>query len=295
MPLNHSFTITMCNTKLIMKLALLMLLLALIVSALLFAVLNPVFVHLKEIVNVTEVDATEFINHPILTIKSVFVDQFIAYFKTIDTGALITYVILLYILVRFFIFLPQLPVTKVLYSKMTTGYDVGLLNAFIAMGLQNLLLSFLLALVASVIEIGVYIGIATLCYLCVKGAVYILLPFLIILGLAAMSAKTCLYLQFFPEICASDAKNIFVGIRKSLKGTFMRFRKNFLCTFTLNVALLGVIAATVLPTFGAMLLLLIPAYTVFLSTLSLTLNFSFHGQKYFVNNGETVYTPTKLF
>ena len=37
MPLNHTFTITMCNTKLVLKLGLLILILALLVFAILYA------------------------------------------------------------------------------------------------------------------------------------------------------------------------------------------------------------------------------------------------------------------
>lgn len=295
MPLNHSLSITMCNIKLVLRLALILLVFGLIVFAAVTAILNPILGGLVDIVKQTNVDPDALINHPFITIRSQFIDPFVSYLKTVNLGATIAYIVLSYFVVNFFIFLTILPVSKVLYNKMTSGYDIGLFNAFVSTGFQNLLLTLILALFNVVVTIGLSVGVGALFVVCIRAKIYILLPFFVLLFIAALSAKTCLFAQWFPEICASQQKNIFIGIKNALRGTFKKFRKNFLCFFTVNTVWVTVVAVTLLPTIGAVPLITLPFFLVLESTLGLTLNFSFHQKKYFVNNGETIYNPTKLF
>lgn len=295
MPLNHSFSIALCNIKLVLKLAVFLLLFGLIAFAVLTAIFQPIFGSFINIIKNAEIDAQQFVNHPFVTVKTQFIDPFIAQAKTQNLGATVVYALLAYFVVNFFIMLTILPVTKVLYNKMTSGYDIGLFNAFVSTGFQNLLLTFILSLFSMVVAIGLTVGFGALFILCLRSKIYLLLPFLILLYIACLSMKTCLYAQWYPEICATQQKNIFIGIKNALRGTFKKFRKNFLCLFTVNVLWFAVVAATLLPTFGAIPLITVPFFLVLEATLGLTLNFSFHQKKYFVNNGETIYNPTKLF
>lgn len=295
MPLNHSISISLCNIKLVLKLALILLVFGLIVFAVITAITGPIFDGIMDIIKNTEVDASAFINHPISTIKTEFLDKIVSFLQTYNVGAVIWYSILTYFIVNFFVILTVLPVTKVLYNKMTSGYDIGIFNAFISTGFQNLLLTFIIAVFNVAVTIGLTVGFGALVYLSFQAKIYLLLPFLFLLYIAALSAKTCLYSQWFPEICATQEKNIFIGIKNALRGTFKKFRKNFLCYFTINVIWVAVICSTFLLSFGAIPLITLPFFIVLRSCLGLTLNFSFHQKKYFVNNGETIYNPTKLF
>lgn len=295
MPLNHTFSLAMCNTKLIVKLALVLLVLAVLFFAVFFAILDPLIAGIRDIVAQTEIDPGEFINHPFVTFKEQIVDKCVDHLKTVDLGATIGYFFLTYFFFRFFCLIPQLPVTKVLYNKMTTGYDVGLFNALVSTGFQNLLLSLILATITTVLNTALLAGFCALVYLCMIGKTYVLIPFVILLYIGLLSVKTCLFSQWMPEICASEVKNIFVGIKNALKGTFTKFRKNFLCFLTLNLIWFAIVTATALLSVGVIPLVSIPVFVVLRSTLSLTLNFSYHKQKYFIDNGTTIYTPTKKF
>ena len=187
------FSITMCNTKLILKLALFLLVLAILVFAVLSAVLNPMISDLVKLISDTEVEASQFINHPFKTTKETFWDNCIkVYLNGKDLGTIITYLVLTYFFVRFFSLMPQLPVTKVLYNKMISGYDVGLVNSFIQTGFQNLLLSLILAIITTVLNGGLFVGFAALAVVCVRGGVYALLPFVILGYIVAISVKSCL-------------------------------------------------------------------------------------------------------
>lgn len=296
MPLNHTFSLTMCNTKLIIKLALLIIVLALIALAVLSSVIMPIISDIADIINSIDVTPDDLINHPIITVRTEFLDRIMDYLKASDWREVIGIIVAVYFCIRFFITVPQLPLAKVIYNKMSTGYDIGLFNAFVSTGFQNLFLSLILAIVTSAINIGLIIGFFSLMKLCFQGgAAFIAVPFIIIAFIAAYSAKSAILSQWMPEICASQTKNIFIGLKVAVKSAFSRFRKNFLCFFTLNIIWVGIFAATAIPTLGAIPLICIPGFIVMRSTLALTLNFSYHHKKYFIDNGTTVYTPEKRF
>ncbi|MGN0768071.1 MAG: hypothetical protein ACI4M8_01830 [Christensenellales bacterium] len=295
MPLNHTFSLTMCNTKLIIKLAFMTAILVLIAFAVLSTTVMPVIRDLVEIISSTNVRPEDFINHPFVTLRTQIIDKCVAYLRQSDWRSMIGIIVAVYCCVRFFLTIPQLPLTKVIYSKMSTGYDIGLFNAFVSTGFQNLLLSLILSLVTSAINLGLLTGFMSLIGVSFRANAYVAIPFIIILFIAAYSAKSCLLSQWLPEICSSQTKNIFIGMKNAVKGTFVKFRKNFLCYFTLNVIWVAIFTATFVPSFGAIPLIGIPVFMVMRAILSVTLNFSYHRKKYFVDNGTTVYTPEKLF
>lgn len=295
MPLNHTFSLTMCNTKLVLKLSGLIIILLLIVFAVLSSVIMPMIKDIMEIIKSVDVSPDQMINHPIITLKEQFIDKCIAYIKASNWQKTLAVIIAVYFCFRFFLTVTQLPLTKVLHGKMCTGYDVGLFNAFIATGFQNLLLSFVLTVINTAVNIGFMAGFVALLRVCFANEVLVAVPFVILLVVALYSAKSCLLSQWMPEICASETKNIFAGIKAATRGTFVKFRKNFLCFYALNLIWVAIFASTLIPTFGAITLVGIPVFIVTRSILSLTLNFSYHTKKYFVDNGATVYTPEKKF
>lgn len=295
MPLNHTFSLTMCNTKLILKLAILIIILLLIVFAVLSSVIMPMIKDIMDIIKSADVTPEQMLKHPFITLKEQYIDRCIDYIKASNWQRTLAIIISVYFCFRFFITVTQLPLTKVLHEKMCTGYDVGLFNAFISTGFQNLLLSLILSIIHTVFNIGLTLGFCSLVRVCFINDALIGLPFVCLLFIAAYSVKSCLLSQWMPEICASNTKNIFVGIKASTRGTFVNFRKNFLCFYTLNIIWVAIVTTTAIPTFGMIPLVSIPVFIVTRAILSLTLNFSYHTRKYFIDNGATVYTSEKRF
>lgn len=295
MPINHSFSILMCNIKLVLKLTILILIIGLLIFALIASAIMPIVKDFSSIIRNSDIDADMLVNHPIQTIRTEIIDECMNYLKNTNWETTLIYIILLLYALGFLFTVTKLPVTKVLYNKMISGYDIGLLHAFISTGFQNLLLSLILSIISFAISAGLFIGTWSLVMLCFDADLLILIPFIIILWLAALSVRSCFFSQWMPEICASQSKNIFDGLKIGIKGSVKRFSKNFLCYFTINFILFAVIVSTIILSFGAIPLICIPVYIVLACALSLTLNFSYHQQKYFIDNGGTVYTPTKLF
>ena len=294
MPINHSFSILMCNIKLVIKLTLLITIIGLIIYALLSSVITPFAHGIYGVISTSEIDANQLLAHPIITIKTQILDRCVAYIKNTQWRHSLAYVCLIFFAYRLLITVTQLPVTKVLYNKMQSGYDIGLFHAFIATGFQNLLLSVIYSIVYFLTDVGLFLGFGSLLLLSLNSN-YIFIPLIIIAYVCVSSARTCIMSQWMPEICASQSKNIFIGLKVSFKCAFKRFFKNFMCFTTLNFVKFTIIASTLLTTFGVIPLISIPVFIVLSCALSLTLNFSYHQQKYFIDNGSTVYNPSKLF
>lgn len=295
MPIKHAGTILACNVKLVTKLAIFIIILGLIASAILINIVGPLVDEIMALIAEIDIDANEFIKHPFAITKTQIIDVCIDHITSHDWRLLLVTAVFTYVLIRFFISIPLLPITKVLHEKMTTGYDIGLFNAFVSTGFQNLLLSLILTIVISVIDLSLTAGAIALAYVIISAKLYYLLPLTIIAYLCLMSVRNCLTCQWLPEICASNSKNIFRALKAALVPTGKRFVKNFLCMLALNTIALAIIASTAITTLMVIPLIAIPAYMVMHSALSLTLNFSYHEHKYFVDNGSTIYDPTKLF
>lgn len=294
MPVKHAFGALSCNLKLVAKLAVFIIIIGLIAMAILSNIIEPLIDEIFALIAGIDVKADDFIKHPIQETKKI-IDFCVGHITSQEWQLLLVSAIVTYVLLRFFFTIPLLPVTKVLHEKMTTGYDIGLFNAFIATGFQNLLLSFILCITISIIDISLIIGFGALLYLCIAKSLFFLLPLLIIIALCLFSARICLFSQWMPHICSSNDKNIFHALKSALKPTLSKFRKNFLCILAVNTIFFIIVSATIIPTLGAVPLICIPIYMVTHSALTLTLDFSYHKQKYYVDNGITIYEPTKLF
>lgn len=295
MPLNHMFSITMCNTKLIVQLTFLIAILLLIAASVISACVEPVAKEISEIVMNSRMEPQELIEHPIKTVREKIVDPAIAHLKENNASRLIWIFVAIYFFVLYFLTIPQLPLCKVLYGKMLSGYDVGLFNTFISTGFQNLLLSLILSLVNAAVNIGLFIGLVFALELTFNAKAIVAVPFVLLAFGALFSLRSSIISPWLPEICASDSKNIFVGLKAGAKLSFKRMRKNFLCHYTLNLIFGIALCSTVIPTFGVSLIIGLPTFVVMRSILSLTLNFSYHRKTYYTDNGMTTYAPTRLF
>ncbi len=296
MPIKHTYSILCSNLTLVVKIAIMIMIILLLAVACFYGIIHPIYLDIREIIESQnfEIDAQDLINHPILTLSALR-DSYIGFFEQIQWKTSFVWAILIYIGFRFFFTLPLLPATKVLYVKMSTGFDVGILNAFISTGFQNLLLAVVSAIVLSIVDIAVAAAIFSLCYVLLPLIGFFAFPLCIILLLFAITARMAIICQWLPEICASESKNIFKNLGNSLLFSFKKFRKNFLCLLFINVVIFAIISATMITSLGVIPILMIPIYYVQYCIMTLTLNFSYHKSKYYIDNGSTVYTPTRLF
>lgn len=297
MPIKHSFSILLCNFKLVAKLFIFILIILLITSAILIGIINPVLDgFLQEIQDEFPIDGDYFIRHPIKSIQ-IFAKYFSSFLEA-NSSLVATRLLYMWLLImgsRFLMSLPQLPVTKILHSKMTTGFDMGLLNATVSTVTQNLLFSLVTAVFLSLVDIAIVIA---LCYITI-GLIQLMgiiaLPLILLIGLTMYSLRMTVFCQWLPEICSSSSKNIFKALAASFKPAFKNFRKNFICLFFLAVTGVTLLFTTIIPTMGLFPMLLVPTFMALYSAMCLTLNFSYHQRKYFIDNGVTIYNPVRKY
>ena len=295
MPINHSFQILNCNIKLVAKVAIFILIIGLIFSGIFYAILNPIITELTDLITGINIDADSFINHPINTTRDYIIQPIVEYLGSKNIGSVVGWFIGLFVVIKLLITIPILPVSKIVYTKMTTGYDIGLLNSTVSTGFQNILLSAILTIITSILDGGITIAIYELFMVCLNAKLIFLLPFILILGVCLLTIRMSLFCQIAPNIASLQLKNIFIGIGNAYKGTMVKFRKNFLCILVLNIFWITIMLITAIPTLFAVPILCVPLYMVHYCIMSNTLFCSYHQQNYFIDNGTTVYTPTKIF
>ena len=296
MPIKHTYSILCCNLSLVAKIALIILIVLLLAVACFYGLLHPIYLNIREIIENQNfaVDANELINHPIVTLSSL-AKSYIGFFEQLHWQKSFLFAVLLLIGFKFFLTLPLLPATKVLHTKMSTGFDIGILNAFISTGFQNLLLAFVSSIVLTIVDVALVAALLALCYGLLTLIGIFAFPITLLVALFLFTARMTIVCQWLPEICASQSKNIFRNLGNGLLFSLKRFEKNFLCLLFINVVIVAIVSSTMIFSFGVIPILMLPIYYVQYCIMTLTLNFSYHKSKYFIDNGTTVFTPTRLF
>ncbi|MBR1748070.1 MAG: hypothetical protein IJ735_07725 [Clostridia bacterium] len=296
MPIKHSLSILVCNFKLVAKIFVFFLVILLVVGGLTIGVMKPIFDgFFTELQTNVPITAEEFFNHPILSMQK-YVDMFGDYLTGNEHfGLQLFYLWLIIVVTGFLLRLPLLPVSKILHGKTTSGFDMGLLNAVVSTIGQNLLYSAVSALVLGTVDVGILVGCGYLAVALTKAIGLIALPIVALLVFILYAARMSLFCHWLPEICAQEKKNVFRAFATSLRPTGKRFVKDFICLFVLIIAGWSLAILTALPTFGAATLLIVPTLFTLYSAMCLCLNYSYKQQKYFIDNGVTVYNPVKKF
>lgn len=301
MPIKNSISILFSNFKLVYKLLLLMVIIVLIATAIVFAILGPVFEGYFEQVRNSmtanfEHNFQSMIAHPILTIQTIL-RMFTIYFTENShfVNLRIIYSALIIIFARFLLSLSLVPVNKIMYSKMTTNFDEGLLNAFISTLPQSFFYSLITSIVLGIIDFALAFGLIYFAVWFIQAIGLLAFPITLALAITIYTLRITFLSQWLPEMAKSEDKNIFRSLKKSFTPLFKNFKKNFICMSVSIIIFVGLSLATLVPTFGLIPALLLPTFIVYYITLNITLNFSYYCQKYYTDNGVTIYNPTKLF
>jgi len=297
MPINHSFSITMCNFKLVAKLAIFICIIIILAIALLLGIIGPVLRgYIAELQEDFPLEPGSVVEHPFQSLKTlmVFFGNYISshtYFVTIR----IVYLFLLSMGLRFFAQLSMLPLAKILHSKMSTGFDTGFLNTFISTIGENLLYSLISSFIYTIFDGLILIATVYLAVWATQTFGILGITVSLFIAIELITLRTTLFCQWLPELVKSKSRNIFSALITSIKPMAGNFRKNFICMTVINIMFFAVCMTTALPTIGLLPILAFPTYMVLYTALSQALNFSYFQQKYFIDNGSTIYEPTKKF
>lgn len=295
MPIKNSFSVLLCNFKLVGKILFFILIVMLIASAVLMSIASPVLkAYFQKLQDEAPINADEFLKHPIKSLERFF-NFFIEF--TQENSAMVNkriwFLILTLVISRFLLFLPLFPVTKILHEKMTSGFDAGLVNSFITTLWQNLLFNLIFSITLGLADIGIFIALIYFTSYLMSAIKVLALPIGLLVALAIYSLRITLFCQWLPEYFSNKPKNVFLALGDGFKTCFKSFGKNYICVFVMTVVGFSLMATSFITTFGLVPALLVPTFMVFHSAMCLCLNYGYHKHKYFTDNGVTVYNPIK--
>ncbi|MDR0696793.1 MAG: hypothetical protein LBF68_04535 [Christensenellaceae bacterium] len=220
------------------------------------------------------------------------IDSFRALFKEImrfvssessRTGIVAFNMIVVYVIFMFFIQMTTIPITKVLYNKMSQGYDERFHMSLISTLGLSLAYSTFNALTGALVDLIIIVfGIVLLVLLFNVMNIYaITIAIITILILLAIRISFVIMLA---PIMITEEKNVFKAFLLSIKRTPKMFSKIFPVILTVILAVFAICMCTVAVTFGIIPIFLVPTYMVLMSSISLIVYFISQKRKYYAVN-----------
>lgn len=295
MQFKHSLSIFSTNLALSYKVLILIFIVLIIASALLVSVFNPLISGIKEAIEYEGIGLTmdNILENPIDNISKIW--SITSNYLSNNTSLLVTrllFVFVVIVITRFFISLALLPITKIIHSKMTTGYSNGLFANFVATLPESIGMAFLSSVIFALIDILIFIFcfyVLIIAFKVINVSAFIISSTLFIM---LYSARISLFSQWLPTI-SDGQKNIFKAMCNGIKLSLKCFFSHYVMTLTVVIVYLSLIMVTTIPTFGLLPIITFPMYIIMLCILNLTSYFNIMDRKYYTDDGVTVFNPKK--
>ena len=296
MPFKHSLSLFSCNLSLAYKMLLFFFIILIIAAALFVSIVQPVVQGVNETLQVqgTEITKDLFMENPIKFINDIW-ETTSDFLKTNSSFIFwqIFYLFLVLMMTRFFISLIFVPVSRIFYKKMTTGYSLNLFPTFISNFPTTIGFAFFSSTIYGIIDIGLFLF-SVECFIWIYKLIRItslLVALLIFVILYAI--RMCLFSQWLPLI-SSGEKNIFKALCKSFSLSKKGFKTLFPIIFTLIIFYCSLILTTIIPTFALIPVLVFPMFIILVICSYLTIYFNLTRKKYYTDNGNTIYDPNNF-
>lgn len=295
MRFKHSLSIFGTNLSLTYKVLILIFIVGIIASALLVSIFNPLITGIKDEIAYEGMDLSisDILENPVENISQIWnITSNFLYNNTTLIVTRLLFIFALVVLTRFFIALSHIPITKIIHSKMATGYSNGLFANFVA----TLPQTFMFALISSLIYALLDILIFTFCFYIFLAMFKIMTisAFLIFFALfiALLSARITLFSQWLAVI-SDGQRNVFKALVTGVKQSLKCFFSHYIMVLTVVIGYFSIIMATTIPTFGLLPIITFPMFIVMLCILNLTSYFNTMNRKYYTDDGVTVFNPEK--
>lgn len=293
MHFKHSMSIFSTHLTLLYKVLLFIFVVFIIASAIFVSIFNPLVQGVKEalVLEGYKFSVREILDKPVESLTQIrkTVSDFLSAHPNLILSR-VMFLILLIVFTRFFISLSYVPVTKVIYDKMTAGYSGGLFSRLVDSLLQTMGYAFFSSLINTALDIGIFtlsLYVFSLFYKVISVAA---LPIGVTLALTLYSLRISLFSQWLPLICDGN-KNIFKALVLNFKKAAKCLKYHFPMTLTVTILYLGVLTTTAISTFGLLPIMAFPMYIILICIFNLVSYFNLNNRKYYTDNGVSVYTP----
>jgi hypothetical protein len=205
-------------------------------------------------------------------------------FKPDATGMVLVNVIILYVLLMFFMHMTNIPITNVLFNKMSQGYNERFHMSLIASLPKSIVYSFITAVTGSIIDLLIFFGCMSLLSALYTVFNIFTLTITIAIILILVAGRVTLFSQWAPIIICENKKVLpsLLEAIKSMRSVFVLAYPSILLAMIIFFA---IFMTTIAVTFAIVPIIVIPAYIVLLQCIGLTSYFTSKNRKYYISDG----------
>jgi len=283
----YSFTMLGRNFDLILKVLIYGFVLMLICSALLVSIVNPILDALNSNLDfsgrLVEI-LSDLINREHADVLERFVRDLNMVLSEISSQVYIAFLLigLVVFIAKFFFSLIDVPMSEVIYGRMSKNFSVMFRHVLVS----SLGKALLYSLINTAVTVAADTVIAIVCFYMMRllyfavGPLSIAIAALLFFGLIA--ARMAILGQWVPQMVC-EKKSVARAFRKSFRYSVKYFWKVMPVIFVVNVIVFSVIMTTLLLTFGLLPALTMPFFLIQIATLNLVANFTYNKKKFYVD------------
>lgn len=294
MQFKHTVSLFTTNLSLSYKVLILIFVVYIIAAAIFVSIIDPL---LDGLFNVLQFEGLslllrDIIQNPVDKLSEIWTIS--RNFLSDNIGMLVSrllYLGLLLVMVRFFISISLTPISKMIFTKMTSGYSNGLFSNLIASLLPSLGYAFFSSIIFALADIGLFFLCLSLFFWLYKlikiGSLLFVFAFFIIV----FSIRIALFSQWLSVICDGQ-RNIFKALVEGVKLSLASFKDYFPIILTFVAVYITIFTTSAFTTFGVLPIITLPMFLILYCTANLTCYFDLKNKKYYIDDGITVYDPT---
>lgn len=289
----HTLSIFSTNLNLTYKVLIFIFIIFIIASALFVSIFTPLIKDIKEAIELEGVSLSprDILNDPVAEISKIW--SIISDFLSNNYVLLLTrflFLVLLLVFARFFVLLAFVPISVIIYNKMSAGYSGGLFSSMVATLTQTISFAFFSSIIYSIIDLALAFF-----------SLYVFLVFYKLVNISALMPAFAIFLLLFslrisifshwlPKICDGE-KNIFKALGLSMKSSIKSLSVHYPIILSMTLVYFAIVTCTLLPTIAIFPIVTLPVYLIILCISHLVSYFNYNNKKYYTDLGLTVFTP----
>jgi|AGTN01.1.fsa_nt_gi hypothetical protein len=280
-----SFSIFSNNVGLLFKLLIYCFVLLLLCLAVIIAVFRPIISSVfssMDLANRLKEALNLWLNGGASTSFRGFISSITGLVRGSDVWSLIVSFVIVLALFKFFLALTYIPVTRILYGKMSENFSEKFYQALVSSLGKSLYFALIYLLITLPVDLAVIVSGYYLFKLLYPAFSILALTVAISYALVFLSVKNALLSQWVPIFVAENL-SVNASLRKSFAASVKCFRRTFPPILLLVILIYSILMSTAVITFAILPILSVPAYLLFLSSFNLTAYFISNDKKFYVD------------
>lgn len=293
MQLKHSLSIFSTNLNLTYKVLIFIFIILIIALAFFVSIFTPVIKDIRAEIELegASLAPRDILEDPVTELTKIW--HIVSDFLSDNYMLLVTrflFLGLLLVFARFFVSLAFVPISMIIYNRMTTGYSGGLFSSMVSTFPQTIVFAFFSSIIYSIIDLAIaFLSLYAFFFFYKLVNISAFMPAFAIFILL-FSLRISAFSHWLAVICDGE-KNIFKALGTALKSSAKSISTHYPIVLTITVTYFAIITCTLLPTFSIFPIVTFPMFIIILCITNLVSYFNFNQRKYYTDLGKTVFTP----